>query len=115
MRAWLVMFKGMYRMRYRQYIRILVTAIQKWNCTIREAADHAADCCGFNPDVGHQHIPQWPLPIRQMKLTMMSASQTSCCPTVVNIAVMLKALFMMKIFAWLHIHSFAHMHVERES
>ena len=29
-------------------IHILVTAITKWDCTILEAAQHAADCCGFN-------------------------------------------------------------------
>ena len=51
----MVTFKEMYIQRNVSYevqkgiaIHILVTAITKWDCTILEAAQHAADCCGFN-------------------------------------------------------------------
>ena len=30
-------------------INMMVTALLEWNCTILQAAQHAADCCGFNP------------------------------------------------------------------
>ena len=31
-------------------IKIMVTALLKWNCTILEAARYASDCCGFNTE-----------------------------------------------------------------
>ena len=27
----------------------MITALLEWNCTILQAAQHAANCCGFNP------------------------------------------------------------------
>ena len=31
-------------------INVMVTALQRWNCTILEAAKYAADCCGFSSE-----------------------------------------------------------------
>ena len=31
-------------------INMMVTALVDWNCTILQAAQHAADCCGFNTE-----------------------------------------------------------------
>ena len=44
-----------YEVQKGQAIKIMVTSIAKWNCSIREAAQHAADCSGFS-DVT---IRQW--------------------------------------------------------
>ena len=36
-------------------IAIVTTAITKWGCSILQAADHAADCCGFSSKT----VRQW--------------------------------------------------------